>query len=111
MILKEYFKKIGGRNKIFEMKERRDSNNTMGRQRLRRSRRHLAEAVPRAPEKKWYPPAGSWEDDIESIDGFDEDGRGKFMVFLCWKNGKKTKHGIDIVHKKCPQMVSYLPPT
>lgn len=110
MILKEYYEKIGGRNKIFDTKCRRDSNNAMERRRPRRRTKHLAEAVPRIPEKKWCPPEGSWEDEIESIDGFEE-GKGDFIVFLRWKNGKKTKHGIHIIHKKCPQMVSHFSPT
>jgi len=109
-ILKEYYNKIGGRNKIFDIKERQDSNNATGRRRPRRGTKRLAETVPRVPEKKWCPPEGSWEDEIESIDGLEE-GREDFVVFLRWKNGKKTKHGIHIIHKKCPQMVSNLSPT
>ncbi|KAH7113559.1 hypothetical protein EDB81DRAFT_670227 [Dactylonectria macrodidyma] len=103
-ILKEYYKKIGGRNKIFGIKERQDSHNATGRRRSRRGTKHLAEAVPRIPEKKWCPPEGPWEDEIESIDGLEE-GKEDFIVFLRWKNGKKTKHGIHVIHKKCPQMM------
>ena len=53
----------------------------------------------------WAPPSGSWEDHIAAIDAHkDEDG--KLMVFLNWKNGKKTKHSTEVVYRRCPQKVS-----
>lgn len=54
---------------------------------------------------KWSPPAGSWEEEIESIAGLAEEDGGNLMVYLAWKNGRKTKHPTTVVHSKCPQKV------
>lgn len=56
----------------------------------------------------WQPPAGSWEDHIDSIDVAKDDTSTKLVVFLNWKNGKKTKHSTDVVYKRCPQKVDSL---
>lgn len=56
----------------------------------------------------WQPPAGSWEDHIDSIDVAKDDMSGKLVVFLNWKNGKKTKHNTDVVYRRCPQKVSLM---
>ncbi|KAG6996361.1 Chromatin-associated protein swi6 [Fusarium oxysporum f. sp. conglutinans] len=53
--------------------------------------------------KKWSPPSGSWEDEIEKIDACEEDENGKLIVYLIWKNGQKTNHGTQIIYEKCPQ--------
>ncbi|OAQ98796.1 hypothetical protein LLEC1_08055 [Akanthomyces lecanii] len=29
------------------------------------------------------------------------------MVYLVWKNGKKTRHQTSVIYKKCPQKVSF----
>jgi chromobox protein 1 len=58
-----------------------------------------------AAVKKWSPPSGSWEDEIEKIDGCEEDDNGKLIVYLIWKNGQKTNHVTQIIYKKCPQKV------
>ncbi|KAJ4152030.1 hypothetical protein NW765_013562 [Fusarium oxysporum] len=49
------------------------------------------------------PPAGSWEEEIETIDACEDEGSGKLIVYLIWKNGRKTKHDTDVIYKKCPQ--------
>jgi hypothetical protein len=117
-ILEEYFAKIGGREKIFEQtekasktkKRRRTTNGTPSTtstaKRSRRSAAHPADTTPPATAKKWSPPAGSWEDEIETIDACEEEGSGKLVVYLIWKNGNKTKHDTQIIYKKCPQKVS-----
>jgi chromobox protein 1 len=55
--------------------------------------------------KKWSPPLGSWEDEIEKIVGCEEDDNGKLIVYLIWKNGQKTNHETQIIYKKCLQKV------
>ncbi|RSL96017.1 hypothetical protein CEP52_011750 [Fusarium oligoseptatum] len=71
--------------------------------RSRRGGAHPADTTPPATAKKWSPPAGSWEDEIETIDACEEEGSGKLVVYLIWKNGNKTKHDTQIIYKKCPQ--------
>ncbi|KAJ4314221.1 hypothetical protein N0V84_009006 [Fusarium piperis] len=114
-ILADYFTKIGGREKIFEetekasktKKRRRATNGTPSTtstaKRSRRGAAHPADTTPPATAKKWSPPAGSWEDEIETIDACEEEGSGKLVVYLIWKNGNKTKHDTQIIYKKCPQ--------
>ncbi|KAM5346598.1 hypothetical protein ACJ41O_009603 [Fusarium nematophilum] len=112
-ILEDYFAKIGGREKIFEeldkatktKKRRRTTNGTPSTtaSTTKRSRRgHPGDSTPPAT-KKWSPPAGSWEDEIETIDACEDEGSGKLVVYLIWKNGQKTKHDTQIIYKKCPQ--------
>ena len=115
-ILSEYFANIGGREKIFEetekavkgKKRRRPQSGTPSTtsKRSRRNGVHPSESTPPASAKKWSPPAGSWEDEIETIDACEDEGSGKLVVYLIWKNGQKTKHGTQIIYKKCPQKVS-----
>ncbi|MBE3044121.1 hypothetical protein IMZ48_16430 [Candidatus Bathyarchaeota archaeon] len=55
----------------------------------------------------WDPPAGSWEDHIDSIDVSRDDDTDKLIVFLNWKNGRKTKHATDVCYRRCPQKVRF----
>lgn len=111
-ILTEYYRKIGGREAAFDESAKAAKGKKRGRQlgatqkagakRSRKNDTHPAASTPPAT-KKWTPPSGSWEDDIESIDACEEQGSGKLIVYLNWKNGHKTKHDTSIIYKKCPQ--------
>ncbi|KAF5664884.1 putative chromatin-associated swi6 [Fusarium heterosporum] len=115
-ILDQYIEKLGGREKLFEetktaaktKKRRRATNGTPSTTTTtttKRSRReaHPADSEPPATTKRWSPPAGSWEDEIDTIDACEDEGSGKLIVYLIWKNGHKTKHDVEIIYKKCPQ--------
>ncbi|KAL5611024.1 hypothetical protein FOBRF1_007141 [Fusarium oxysporum] len=114
-ILNEYFDTIGGRHKIFEgsdsaAKTKRRipmTNGTCGTRpkRQRRNKAHATDETLLATAKKWSPPSGSWEDEIETIDTCEENNNGYLTVYLTWKNGQKTKHDTEIIYKKCPQKV------
>ncbi|KAL9563935.1 hypothetical protein ACKAV7_011970 [Fusarium commune] len=114
-ILNEYFDTIGGRHKIFEesdstAKTKRRipmTNGTYGTRpkRQRRNKAHATDETLLATAKKWSPPSGSWEDEIETIDTCEENNNGYLTVYLTWKNGQKTKHDTEIIYKKCPQKV------
>lgn len=82
------------------------SDQPAGTKRQRKNGVHPADTEPPATKKKWQPPSGSWEDDIENIDACEEEGGGKLVVYLNWKNGQKTKHETSVIYKKCPQKVS-----
>ena len=71
--------------------------------RLQRKEAHVADETLSATAKQWSPPSGSWEDEIETIDGCEEDDNGKLVVYLIWKNSQKTKHDTQVIYKKCPQ--------
>ncbi|KAF4992438.1 hypothetical protein FGRMN_7183 [Fusarium graminum] len=115
-ILDQYLEKLGGREKLFEetktaaktKKRRRATNGTSSTTTTKttkrsRSEAHPADSEPPATTKKWSPPAGSWEDEIDTIDACEDEGSGKLIVYLIWKNGHKTKHDVEIIYKKCPQ--------
>lgn len=112
-ILNEYLRKHGGRDAIYDetdkatktKKRGRASNGTQvaSKKRSRRNGTHPADTHPPATAKTWSPPAGSWEDDIEAIDACEDEGSGKLVVYLIWKNGQKTKHDTSTIYKKCPQ--------
>jgi chromobox protein 1 len=117
-ILTEYFARIGGRQAIFDETDKALKTKKRGRSTggggpsvdsVKRSRKngvHPADTTPPATTtKKWSPPAGSWEDEIESIDACEDGGSGKLTVYLIWKNGQKTKHDTSVIYKKCPQKV------
>ena len=118
-ILKEYFAAIGGRPKepgrMAGTKRRvptskHDPDTTP--KRLRRSKAHVTDESLLATTEKWKPPSGSWEDEVEKIDGGEEDDNGKLIIRLIWKNGREAKHDAQVVYKKCPQMVAhpFVPP-
>ncbi|KAH8719891.1 Chromo domain-containing protein 2 [Beauveria bassiana] len=117
-VLEEYFNKIGGRDSIFQQTATAASGKKRGRKAgvsgsadptpVKRSRKsngagHPGATSPPASSKPWSPPAGSWEDDIDAIDACQDEGTGQLMVYLVWKNGKKTRHTTSVIYAKCPQ--------
>ncbi|KAM0461020.1 hypothetical protein ACHAO4_001819 [Trichoderma viride] len=114
-ILAKYLESIGGREKIFEEtqeaakgKKRSRTSSTAQSASTKRSKRngtHPSESTPPATSDKWNPPAGSWEDEIDTIDACEDEGSGRLIVYLVWKNGRKTKHDTKVIYKKCPQKV------
>lgn len=70
---------------------------------------HPLESTPPASAKavEWKPPSGSWEDHVESVDMCQEEDTGNFIVYLTWKNGKKTQHPKEVVYRRCPQKVRW----
>lgn len=117
-LLEEYLAARGGLEAIFEETNEAVKTKKRGRKSTgttpateptsKKSKRngHPAETTPPAAVAKavaWQPPAGSWEDHIEAIDACEDESTGKLVVFLNWKNGKKTKHSTDVVYKRCPQ--------
>ncbi|PKS11481.1 hypothetical protein jhhlp_003245 [Lomentospora prolificans] len=118
-LLDEYLAGVGGREKIIEQTNEAIKTKKRGRKSTsataataelanKRSKRngHPAETTPPVSATKagvWQPPAGSWEDHIETIDACEDEATGKLVVFLNWKNGKKTKHSTEVVYKRCPQ--------
>ncbi|KAL6897007.1 hypothetical protein GGI43DRAFT_428792 [Trichoderma evansii] len=112
-ILSSYLESIGGREKIFEEtqeaakgKKRSRTASTAQAANTKRSKRngtHPSESTPPVTSDKWNPPAGSWEDEIDTIDACEDEGSGRLIVYLVWKNGRKTKHDTKVIYKKCPQ--------
>lgn len=122
--LKEYFIKIGGREKIFEAaaaaqkskKRGRPSSNSgtpqvSSNKRSRNNGDHpLDSDEPQtAKNAAWKPPAGSWEEHIAQLDACEDEDTHKLMVYLTWKNGHKTQHTTDVIYKRCPQKVCFAP--
>ncbi|KAK4081906.1 hypothetical protein Purlil1_11498 [Purpureocillium lilacinum] len=103
-LLEEYFRQRGSRESVFQQSQTTTvSTKRGGVSRAKVSAGHKRRKGLSTATTKWSPPAGSWEDDIESIAGLDEEDGGKRMVYLAWKNGRKTKHPTTVVHSKCPQ--------
>lgn len=115
-VLSAYLTSIGGREKIFEEtqeatkgKKRNRTTSAAPAAATKRSRRngtHPGDSASPVTAEKWSPPAGSWEDDIDTIDACEDEGSGRLVVYLVWKNGRKTKHDTKVIYKKCPQKVS-----
>lgn len=68
---------------------------------------HPLDTTPPASAKaaEWKPPSGSWEDHVEQVDMCQDEETGTFIVYLTWKNGKKTQHPKEVVYRRCPQKV------
>lgn len=119
VILERYLAEHGGRDQIIQdteeaVKTKKRGRKSAGAEPNKRSRRngHPADTTPPAGAARagaWQPPAGSWEDHIDSIDACEDEATGKLVVFLNWKNGKKTKHPTEVVYRRCPQKVGHAP--
>lgn len=77
--------------------------------RTKKSNAHPLDSTPPASAKlaQWKPPSGSWEDHVESVDMCQDEENGGFIVYLTWKNGKKTQHPKEVVYRRCPQKVRF----
>lgn len=114
-ILQEYFKSIGGREKIFEQtssalkgrKRGRQSNSATPAEKRSRKNGHPADSTPPVTAKavEWKPPSGSWDEEVDTVDMCQDEENGTFIVYLTWKNGKKTQHPKEVVYRRCPQKV------
>lgn len=114
-ILEEYLESIGGRDKILEDSQEAVSKKKRGRptagtptngsKRAKRNESHISSTPPASALKDWKPPAGSWENDVESIDACHDEASGKLVVYITWKNKQKTQHDTKIVYSRCPQKV------
>jgi hypothetical protein len=109
-VLEDYYKQIGGRDSMFKG-PKKATQGTKCRKTSSPIPKSLREGRPRRADADfigadWTPPSGSWDDEEVSIDACDKAGDGKLVVYLTWKNGRKTKHNTSIIYKKCPQKVS-----
>lgn len=118
-ILEEYLASIGGREALFAetttalktKKRGRQSSTpqTSGKRSRRENGTHPADSDrPASAEAAvWRPPPGSWENDIADLDACEDEETGKLMVYLTWKNGKKTQHETPVIYQRCPQKVGF----
>lgn len=112
-ILEAYLEAHGGEEKILEDSEKGIKGKKRGRPAAsaaaagkRRKADHPGDSTPPISTKVWKPPAGSWEDDVDTIDACHDEHSGKLIVYLTWKNGQKTQHETKVIYQRCPQKVS-----
>lgn len=122
--LKEYYASIGGKDQIFKQTNSALNGRKRGRQsksatpveatkRAKKQKSHPLDSTPPASAKaaEWKPPSGSWEDHVETVDMCQDENDGTFIVYLTWKNGKKTQHPKEVIYRRCPQKVRLLLPS
>lgn len=117
-VLDAYLEKVGGRNAIIEQSRTGQKGKKRGRpatgtptdgnsKKSKRTGSHPASATPPASvttkKEDWKPPAGTWEDLVESLDACHDENTGKLIVYITWTNGNKTQHDTKVVYKRCPQ--------
>jgi len=109
-VLDTYLESVGGRGKLFEetsrgMKRKRGKPAASTNKRVRRNGGHPQDSTPPASteESQFRPPAGSWEDHVQTIDACEDESSGKIIVYLSWKSGDKSRHDTATVYKRCPQ--------
>ena len=111
-MLAEYHNSIGGKpvRKAAGAKRSREGTSKTpqsGNKGKSRKVNDSASATPTVTETrvgKWKPPTGSWEEEIQAIDTVESDERG-LHVYVQWNSGKKSRHPIEEIYKKCPQKV------
>ncbi|KAK3381320.1 hypothetical protein B0H63DRAFT_200229 [Podospora didyma] len=119
LALEEYFRAIGGREKLFvdtkeALKGKKRGRPSLGSgtpsssgggKRSKRNGDHPLDADPplSARAAAWKPPPGSWEDHIAQLDACEDEETHQLMVYLTWKNGQKTQHPTSVIYARCPQ--------
>src|SRR3569833_3248153 len=116
-ILEEYFESIGGRDKLYDetsmvlktKKRGRPAASTPSGTSAKKARKngdHPADSDPPAAltKKQWKPPAGSWENDVQTVEMY-RDENGILMIYLTWKNGEKTQDAANQAYQRCLQKV------
>ena len=113
IVLQQYFDQVGGRKKLLEtssLKKRESKHLGKGavltnRAKEQKPKVYINKRPHAAESKQWDPPAGSWEDDVASIDYCVPVDSGGFLVYISWENEVQTKHHTSVIYKKCPQKV------
>jgi Chromo shadow domain len=111
-VLKDYFKRIGGRPETSKLGKRKSAANLKQTsdspvpKRSKRNNTNDEESVDGQSQatSTWTPKSENWEREIEKIDTVERDGEtGKLWAFILFKNNmKRTKVGMDKVYKHCP---------
>ncbi|KAB5566513.1 hypothetical protein GE09DRAFT_1107068 [Coniochaeta sp. 2T2.1] len=114
-VLEEYYAAHGGKEKMIAEAKEGIKSKKRGRQQSdtpsttnKRSRKngdaHPLDTTPPATKRAaWKPPSGLWEDHIADLDVIEDDESGKLMVYVTWKDGRKTQHETSVIHKRAPQ--------
>ncbi|KAI9772371.1 MAG: hypothetical protein M1835_006275 [Candelina submexicana] len=104
-VFNEYIESIGGRPvqpKKATGKKARLSGATPDTSASAKKRRLDDTGATTSGNKKWTPPAGSWEDEVMNVDTIEQTQDEGLQVFLGWNNGHKSKHPIEVTYKRCP---------
>jgi chromobox protein 1 len=52
----------------------------------------------------WLPKGDHWEDQVNKVETIERsDETGQLMVYVQFKNGKRSKMSTDMVYKHCPR--------
>ncbi|EZF35714.1 Heterochromatin protein HP1 [Trichophyton interdigitale] len=112
--LEEYFKKIGGRPEkpTKKRKSLADKASSTPDKPTKRGRKPSSIKVgtpdqeASTEDSHWAPPTGDWENELRYISTVlrDPDGDG-LVVYLEWKNGRKSRAPIQTCYERCPQMM------
>lgn len=116
LILSAYLSKHGGREELIEKTKSAIKGKKRGRASVgasgggKRARKgaedengHPLDSP--APVNAWKPPAGSWEDEIETLEACQDEQTGELIIYATWVGGNKTKHTTEQIYKNCPQKV------
>jgi chromobox protein 1 len=117
-VLKEYFRKIGGRPEPKGQKRKgrpsaAGTKSESGTPASSTSTKRVKAEKQGKDLAQWSPPPGSWEHDVNFIDTVEQTkdsktGKSEKFAYLVWTNGQKTQHPLKHVYQKCPQkMLEY----
>ncbi|EXJ61389.1 uncharacterized protein A1O5_11703 [Cladophialophora psammophila CBS 110553] len=110
-VLKEYHKKIGGKpvpppariRSKQKLRETPSSEEHRASKRRKRNKDVSASPAEETTEESWLPEGEDWEDQVASVEMVDQDDNGLLHAYIKFKNGRRTRVGMDKIYKHCPR--------
>jgi chromobox protein 1 len=70
--------------------------------RKRNGAKETSAAADEEDEGTWTPSGQNWEAQVDRIDTVEKADSGQLLAYILFKNGRKTKIGMDKVYVHCP---------
>lgn len=109
-ILTQYHESIGGVPKLKRGKSKQNlrkdpppsDSPAPSKRRRKNGTKEISAAADEEDEGTWTPSGQNWETQIDRIDTVEKDDSGQLLAYILFKNGRKTKVGMDKVYVHCP---------
>ncbi|KAK5048309.1 hypothetical protein LTR84_005979 [Exophiala bonariae] len=113
-ILAKYYDSIGGVPSLKRSKSKQSLRETQPptespAPKKRRKRNDTSVAANEEDEGTWTPSSQNWEPQVDRIDTVEKDDSGQLLAYILFKNGRKTKIGMDKVEASLPKNTTKSP--
>jgi chromobox protein 1 len=104
-LLADYHHKIGGAPQPSGLKKRKSIASLKDSQTPEPKRSKRGYSEDNNDEDEGYTPKGTdWDKHVQEVQTIEKNAQtGKLDAYIAWKNGKKSKVGLDVCYKKLPQ--------